>query len=533
MEGEGSWRFLYDSDSDDELLRFARGDTAVPAERQQQQQVLAAHHDGPPAYPVATAAADAQPVVSGQQMMAGLPSASAMQLDHHQAPPMVHVQQPQPAPAMAFQPRQPPSMIHSRYPQPAPAMPLEHQQMPGESPATVLFHDQHMMGESSSAMPLHHQQMLVHSPATMQPQHQQMQGLSEPSLEVMSTLEYQRIMADLGLTDLYVEDEEVHLPGDGGAASIPDPEPLVLESGLHNDQIPKPSQKGGEGQFFAAAPQPGDYLGPSGAASILDPEPAVTAPVVAPAQPEQGSCEHCYVVREVRNHSALGPVTLSVHRATDGTYTHIILELKGTAAQGPNSGTQRIYRCLRDLTPESAPDLRDLTPESAPEYVESCIHKMRNKAAAPPTPPTEQEEKETRRYLREAAAMAVRELGSLASEVRSVRNQRAPDSNSRKVLFSRFHVSLGTTTSFVIWDLVQLRELNHKIKRFEKDSAKRVGSELSKIRREVDGFVMEKRQLYDMLKELMQRVTKNCHRPPPCGNDDQAGGSGAAGAAVS
>ncbi|XP_020179230.1 uncharacterized protein [Aegilops tauschii subsp. strangulata] len=527
MEGEGSWRFLYDSDSDDELLRFARGDTAVPAERQQQQQVLAAHHDGQPAYP---------------QMMAGLPSASAMQLDHHQAPPMVHVQQPQPAPAMAFQPRQPPSMIHSRYPQPAPAMPLEHQQMPGESPATVLFHDQHMMGESSSAMPLHHQQMLVHSPATMQPQHQQMQGLSEPSLEVMSTLEYQRIMADLGLTDLYVEDEEVHLPGDGGAASIPDPEPLVLESGLHNDQIPKPSQKGGEGQFFAAAPQPGDYLGPSGAASILDPEPAVTAPVVAPAQPEQGSCEHCYVVREVRNHSALGPVTLSVHRATDGTYTHIILELKGTAAQGPNSGTQRIYRCLRDLTPESAP-----------EYVESCIHKMRNKAGpledvigggaaaasstmirarpgdpgspwapergmrrpAPPTPPTEQEEKETRRYLREAAAMAVRELGSLASEVRSVRNQRAPDSNSRKVLFSR------------------LRELNHKIKRFEKDSAKRVGSELSKIRREVDGFVMEKRQLYDMLKELMQRVTKNCHRPPPCGNDDQAGGSGAAGAAVS
>lgn len=94
-------------------------------------------------------------------------------------------------------------------------------------------------------------------------------------------------------------------------------------------------------------------------------------------------------------------------------------------------------------------------------------------------------------------------------------------------------MSLGTTFSCVIWDLVQLRELNHKIKRFEKDSAKRVGSELSKIRREVDGFVMEKRQLYDILKELMQRVTKNCHRVPPRGNDDQAGGSGAAGAAVS
>ncbi|KAM3370375.1 hypothetical protein ACQJBY_017974 [Aegilops geniculata] len=540
MDGEGSWRFLYDSDSDDELLRFVRGDTAVPAERQRQQQVLAAHHDAQPAYPVANAAADAQPVVSGQQMMAGLPSASAMQLDHHQAPPMVHVQQPQLAPAMTFQPQQAPSMVHSQYPRPAPAMPLQHQQMPGESPATVLFHEQYMMGESSAAMPLHHLQMLVHSPATMQPQHQQMQGLSEPSLEVMSTLEYQRIMADLGLTDLYVEDEEVHLPADGGAASIPDPEHLVLESGLHNDQIPKPSQEGGEGQFFAAEPQPGDNLGPSGASSIPGPAP----PVVASAQPEQESCERCYVVREVRNHSALGPVTLSVHRATDGTYTHIILELKGTAAQGPNSGTQRIYRCLRDLTPESVL-----------EYVESCIHKMRNKAGPledviggaaaasytmirapagnpgspwapkrgtrrpapppPPTRPTEQEEKETRRYLREAADMAVRELGSLASEVRSVRNQRAPDSNSRKVLFSK------------------LRELNHKIKRFEKDSAKRVGSELSKIRREVDGFVSEKKQLYDILKELMQRVTKNCHRVPPRGNDDQAGGSGAAGAAVS
>ncbi|XP_048557207.1 uncharacterized protein LOC125537930 [Triticum urartu] len=553
MEGEGSWRFLYDSDSDDELLRFARGDTAVPAERQQQQQVQSAHDGAQPAYP---------------RMMAHLSSASAMQLDRHQAPPLVHVQQPQPAPpmpmghqqepsmvrlqypqpapAMAFEPQQAPSMVYSRYPQPAPAMPLQHQ--PGESPAAVPLHvgqHQHMMGESSSAMPLHHQQMLVDSPATMQIQHQQMQGLSEPTPEVMSTLEYQQIMADLGLTDLYVEDEEVHLPGHGGAASIPHPEPLVLESGLHNDQIPKPSQEGGEGLFFAPAPQPGDDSGPSGAASIPAPETPVTPPAVAPAQPEQESCEHCYVVREVRNHSALGPVTLSVHRATDRTYTHIILELKGTATQGPNSGTQRIYRCLRDLTPESAP-----------EYVESCILKMRNKAGPledvigggggaasstmirappgdagspwapergtrrpapprPPPPPTEQEEKETRRYLRDAADMAVRELGSLASEVRSVRNQRAPDSNSRKVLFSR------------------LRELNHKIKRFEKDSAKRVGSELSKIRREVDGFVMEKRQLYDTLKELMQRVTKNCHRVPPRGNDDQAGGSGAAGAAVS
>ncbi|XP_037482421.1 uncharacterized protein LOC119361201 [Triticum dicoccoides] len=543
MDGEGSWRFLYDSDSDDELLRFARGDKAVPAERHQQQQVLAAHDDAQPAFAVARAAADAQPVVSDQQMMAGLPSASAMQLDHHQTPPMVHVQQLQLAPPMAFQPQQAPSMVHSHYPQPAPAMPLQRQ--PGDSPATVPFHvgqNQHMMGESLSAMPLHHQQMLVDSPATMQLQHQQMQGLSEPSPEVMSALEYQQIMANLGLTDLYVEDEEVHLPGGSGTPSIPDMEPPVVAHGLQGDKIPKPSQEGGEGQFFAPAPQPGDDSGPSGAASIPDPDPPVTAPAVAPAQPEQESCEHCYVVREVRNHSALGPVTLSVHRATDGTYTHIILELKGTAAQGPNSGTQRIYRCLRDLTPESVP-----------EYVESCIRKMRNKAGpledvigsaaaassstmvrappenpgspwapergtrrpAPPTLPTEQEEKETRRYLRDAADMAVRELGSLASEVRSVRNQRAPDSNNRKVLFSR------------------LRELNHKIKRFEKDSAKRVGSELSKIRREVDGFVMEKRQLYDILKELMQRVTKNCHRVPPRGNDDQAGGSGAAGAAVS
>ncbi|XP_044970650.1 uncharacterized protein LOC123430883 [Hordeum vulgare subsp. vulgare] len=560
MDGaEGSWRFLYDSDSDDELLRFAEGYTAVPAERhrQRQQQVLAAHDDAQPAY---------------AQMMADLPSASAsaMQLDHHQARPMVHVQQPQPAPpmpvehqqepsmvhlqypqpatAMPFEPQEAPSMVHLQFPQPAPAMPLQHQPMPGESRATVLLHhgqDQHLMGESSSAMPLHHLQMLGDSPATMQLQHQQMHGLSEPTPEEMSTHEYEQIMANLGLTELYVEGEELHLPGGGGggAASIPDPEPPVAKQGLQDDQIPKPSQQGGEGHFFAAAPQPGDDLGPSGAGSIPGPEPPVTPPVVAPAQPEHESCEHCYVVREVRNHNALGLVTFSAHRAADGSYTHAILELKGTAAQGPNSGTQRIYKCLRDLTPESAP-----------KYVESCIRKMRDKTGpledvvggaaasssmirappgdpgspwapeggmrrtAPPSPPpprrpTEQEERETRQYLRDAADMAGRELGSLASEVRSVRNQRAPD-NNRKALFSR------------------LRELNHKIKRFEKDSAKRAGSELSKIRREVDGFVMEKRQLYDALKELMQRVTKNCHRLPPRGNDDQAGGSGAAGAAV-
>ncbi|VAH36859.1 unnamed protein product [Triticum turgidum subsp. durum] len=266
MEGEGSWRFLYDSDSDDELLRFARGDTAVPAERQQQQQVQSAHDGAQPAYPVAIAAADAQHVVSDQRMMAHLSSASAMQLDRHQAPPLVHVQQPQPAPpmpmghqqepsmvrlqypqpapAMAFEPQQAPSMVYSRYPQPAPAMPLQHQ--PGESPAAVPLHvgqHQHMMGESSSAMPLHHQQMLVDSPATMQIQHQQMQGLSEPT----------------------------------------------PESGLHNDQIPKPSQEGGEGLFFAPAPQPGDDSGPSGAASIPAPETPATPPAVAPAQPEQES----------------------------------------------------------------------------------------------------------------------------------------------------------------------------------------------------------------------------------------------------
>lgn len=303
MDGKDSWRFPYHSYSDDELLRFAKGDMVVPVERHQQQQVLVAHDNAQPACLVATTIVDAQPIICDRQMMADLPS--AMQLEHHQVPPMVHVQQPQPAPAMAFESQQAPFMVHSQYPQPAPAMPLQHQQMPGESPATVRLHDgqdQHMMSESSSAMPLHHQQMLVDSPATMQPQHQQMQGLSEPSPEVMSTLEYQQIMADLGLTDLYVEDEEVHIPS-GGDASIPDMEPPVVAHGLEGDQIPKPSQEGGEGQFFAPASQPGDDLGPSGAASNPDSEPPVTPPAVAPAQPEQESCQHCYVVREVRNHS--------------------------------------------------------------------------------------------------------------------------------------------------------------------------------------------------------------------------------------
>ncbi|VAH50810.1 unnamed protein product [Triticum turgidum subsp. durum] len=306
MDGEGSWRFLYDSDSDDELLRFARGDTAVPAERQQQQQVLAAHDDVQPAFAVASAAADAQPVVSDQQMMAHLSSASAMQLDRHQAPPMVHVQQLQPAPPMAFQPQQAPSMVHSHYPQPAPAMPLQHQ--PGESPASVPFHvgqNQHMMGGSSSAMPLHHQQMLVDSPATMQLQHQQMQGLSEPS----------------------------------------------PEHGLQGDKIPKPSQEGGEGQFFAPAPQPGDDSGASGAASIPDPEPPVTPPVVASAQPEQESLrdltpesvpeyvESC--IRKMRNKAGpLEDVIGSAAAASSSTMVRAPPENPGSP-WAPERGTRR------------------------------------------------------------------------------------------------------------------------------------------------------------------------------------------------
>uniref|UniRef100_M8AM28 Uncharacterized protein n=1 Tax=Aegilops tauschii TaxID=37682 RepID=M8AM28_AEGTA len=76
--------------TEDEVTRFLEHGPTVPA-AEQQQQAPAAHVGVQPAYPAA-AAADAQPIICDEQMIADSPSASAMQLELQQAPPMISVQ---------------------------------------------------------------------------------------------------------------------------------------------------------------------------------------------------------------------------------------------------------------------------------------------------------------------------------------------------------------------------------------------------------------------------------------------------------
>ncbi|KAE8801004.1 hypothetical protein D1007_23511 [Hordeum vulgare] len=324
----------------DEVTRFLKHDPTVPT-AEQQQQAPAVHVD----------------------------VQSAMQLELQQAPPMVSVQHPQPE---------------------APPMPLRDQQMLVESPATMFLHpgdhmvnelmpavqqrlgestvtvpptlvdqDQHMVGESPSAMPPPHQQMLGDTPVTM-PRHPHYHMICEllPVLEqrlgespaampqpdghgqhvmgapARTLLQHQTMMVDhppvaYGFTDL---DEDLGIYG------------LFLENEYH--------MPGGNG--VTGMPEP----------------PAVPSAVVplAPA-PEQASCQDCQVVQLVRSHNAaMGKVTtLSLHRASDGTYMHTVLETTGTGDQGPNYGSQLIHESLRDSAPEEVPKI-----------VESCIRMMRD-----------------------------------------------------------------------------------------------------------------------------------------------------------
>ena len=82
---------------------------------------------------------------------------------------------------------------------------------------------------------------------------------------------------------------------------------------------------------------------------------------------------------------------------------------------------------------------------------------------------------------------------------------------------------------------MQIVRVNAMIQKCEKGSRRHVGSQLSKIRREVEKYLAEKRGLYVKIRDVVVKETGNCHGLPSCRNDDEAGpsgGSGAAGAAV-
>lgn len=88
--------------------------------------------------------ADVQPIVCDERMMADMLSASAMQLELQEAPPMVGV----------------------RHPPPEAPMPLYYQTMPGESMGTMPLHPgDHMVNELMPVV----QQKLGESPAITPP----------------------------------------------------------------------------------------------------------------------------------------------------------------------------------------------------------------------------------------------------------------------------------------------------------------------------------------------------------------------------
>ncbi|XBJ27860.1 hypothetical protein VPH35_005061 [Triticum aestivum] len=536
--------------TEDEVTRFLKHDPTVPAA---EQQPPAAHVD---------VQADVQPIVCDERMMADTPSASAMQLELQEVPPMVGVRHPPPeAPMPLYYQTMPGESMGTM-----PLHPGDHmvnelmpvvQQKLGESPAITppLFEGQgqHMVGESPSAMALPHQQMLSDTPATM-PRHphshminellqvlEQRLGettaampqddghgehmMGEPSVRI--PLQYQQMMVDhppvaygftdldgdLGLHGLFLENEE-HLPGGNGVTGMSEP-------------------------------------------------PAVPSVVpLAPAPEQQPSCQDCHVVQLARSHNAaIGMVTtLSLHLTSDGTYTHTVLEITG--AQGPNSGSQLIYESLRDCAQEDVARIVDSLigtmrstvgpveeviiaesgaaadaevamssgmvdaagPSSAPE-----MDTLRAAPVVPPPPrtqrqwpqqparvlsPAEQEDEETRQYLQHVREQVEKEMSSLPLALkRFCRDTKNPD--KRSLILRR------------------IKQLNNKIK----DSPKEgwgVGSELTKIRTWVDGLVTEKTRLYATLVELMEKEGKSCHVVPPRRDDDETGGSGgAAGAAVS
>ncbi|KAF6997748.1 hypothetical protein CFC21_013934 [Triticum aestivum] len=388
-------------------------------------------------------------------------------------------------------------------------MPVVQQKL-GESPAITppLFEGQgqHMVGESPSAMPLPHQQMPSDTPATM-PRHphshminellqvlEQRLGettaampqddghgehmMGEPSERI--PLQYQQMMVDhppvaygftdldgdLGLHGLFLENEE-HLPGGNGVTGMP--EPLAVPS-----VVP-----------------------------------------LAPAPEQQPSCQDCHVVQLARSHNAaIGMVTtLSLHLASDGAYMHTVLEI--TSSQGPNSGSELIYDSLLDYSQEDVArivesligTMRSIVgpleeviiaesgaaadaevamssgmvdaagPSSAPEMDTLRAHRQRPQQPARVLSPAEQQDEETRQYLHHVREQAEKEMSSLPLALkRFCRDTKNPD--KRNLI------------------LRQIKLLNNKIKDTQKEGW-RVGSELTKIRRWVDGLVIEKTRLYD------------------------------------
>ncbi|KAM3300374.1 hypothetical protein ACQJBY_041407 [Aegilops geniculata] len=523
--------------TEDEVTRFLEHGPTVPV-AEQQQQAPAAHFDVQTAYP-ADAAADAQPIICDEQMMADSPSASAMQLElQHPQPeaPMPLFDQQMPGVSLATMPLHPGDHMVNEL------MPVVHQKL-GESPAIrpPLFdgQGQHTVGESPSAMALPHQQMPSDTPATM-PRHPHSHMINE-LLQVLERrlgettaampqddghgehtmgepavripLQYQQMMVDhppvaygftvdldgdLGLHGLFLENEE-HLPGGNGVTGMPEP------------------------------------------------------PAVPSAPEQQPSCQDYHVVQLARSHNAaIGMVTtLSQHLASDGTYTHTVLEITG--AQGPNSGSELKYESLLDYSQEDVARIVEsligtmrsivgpmeeviIAESGAAADAEvalssgmvdaaagpSSVPEMDTLRAAPVVPqqparvlsPAEQQDEETRQYLHHVQEQAEKEMSSLPLALkRFCRDKKNPD--KRNLMLRR------------------IKLLNNKIKDTQKEGW-RVGSELTKIRRWVDGLVIEKTRLYATLTELMEKEGKSCHVVPPGRDDDEVGGSGgAAGAAVS
>ena len=82
---------------------------------------------------------------------------------------------------------------------------------------------------------------------------------------------------------------------------------------------------------------------------------------------------------------------------------------------------------------------------------------------------------------------------------------------------------------------MQIVKVNEMIRKCDKETRWLAGSRLTKVRRKVEEYLIEKRVLYDKFGDLLVKERQNCHHLPPRRNDDKAGpsgGSGAAGAVV-
>lgn len=280
--------------TDDDVTRILKDDPTVPA-AEQQQQAPAAHVDVQPAYPAAAAAADAQPIVCDEQMMADSPSASAMQLQLQQGPPMVSVQHPQPEAPMPLYDQQMPGespetmLLHPGDHMVNELMPVVQQRL-GESPATVppllVDQDQYMVGESPSAVPLPHQQMLGDTPVTM-PRHPHYHMINE-LLPV-----FDQMLGESPAAMPQPKGHGQHMMGEPPARTPLQHQQMMVD---HPPVTYGFTDLDGDMGFYGLSQENEEYL-PGGNGVTGMPEPP------AEPAPEQPSCQDCHVVQLARSHN--------------------------------------------------------------------------------------------------------------------------------------------------------------------------------------------------------------------------------------